>query len=186
MNDPQDLHTPAQVPNMHVTTIPNDQHDRYHAGKSYFRQWLDREDTQLALDELRPGGKLLGSYAMYACAYLAGAAFQEGTPVRMLAVCAGESTAAIDAALARNPIAPVNTLIDWIRNGHHSSLLLTELYPKRSANLALAEPGDPDFTESVAEHELFAIFRAGARFAATGSAFRQSDGWSIPGAGRSA
>jgi hypothetical protein len=86
----------------------------------------------------------------------------------------------------QRPKAPIQkreeeaALVDWLANGKHSSLLTVRLFgPVEQSTEA---PGEPDSTQETVIHELFAVFRAGARYAATGSPFRKNGAWSVPAA----
>jgi hypothetical protein len=132
------------------------------AAESDFQQWLRAPEqellSELDLDVVSP--TLEDLYPVF----LAGAAFQH-----LDDVFAGPQ---INSDAARQ------SCERWITSGKHASILRP---PQSSANFEQPEPGyEPGSAREFLEHELFAIFRAGTRYAATGEALRVATAWSVP------
>jgi hypothetical protein len=67
----------------------------------------------------------------------------------------------------------------WITTGKHASIIEP---PAPIDASDVFESPEPDHSREFHEHELFAVFRAGARYAATGNPFRAEEAWSVPAA----
>lgn len=144
----------------------NDEIKRRCAAEEAFKAWLntpEREqlrqlDTAIAspsLDDLYP-------------VFVAAVAFQ-----RLDDVFAGAQVDSNEARLACER---------WVTTGKHASMIQPPAPVDAPDASDAFEAPEPDHSREFHEHELFSVFRAGTRYAATGDPFRADNAWSVPAA----
>jgi hypothetical protein len=133
----------------------------YREARHAFVGWLSlpEQDTLRSVDldagPLSPTARLT--------VFLAGAAYlQFGSAARNAEIANESARAACE---------------DWLANGKHSSLVEPQAADKERTPEAY---GERSFDEEIRVHELFALFRAGTRYAKTGNPFRIGTDWSVP------